>query len=71
MEKSEFVQQLSEALDKDLSCLEESTPLEQLEWDSLSAITFIALASDLLGKNVDSSRVQNSKTLSELLDNLF
>lgn len=71
MEKSEFVQRLSNALDKDLSSVDESTLLDQLEWDSLSAITFIALASDLLNKNVDSSQVQNSKTLGELYNNLF
>ena len=66
MDKAKFTERLSEALDKDLSCAEGSTLLEELDWDSISSITFIALADELLGKKVDSSQVQNAKTLADL-----
>lgn len=71
MDRETFATRLSEALDKDLNNLEATTPLDQLDWDSLSAITFITLAGDLLGKNVDAEQVHNAKTLDDLLSICF
>ena len=71
MDKETFLAKLSEALDKDFSKLDPSTPLEQCDWDSLSAITLVAFASDYLKKNLDASQVQEAKTLGDLLNICF
>lgn len=71
MDRETFAKRLSDALDKDLLNLEGSTTLDQLDWDSLSAITFIALAGDLLSKNIDAEQVHNAKTLDDLLGICF
>lgn len=71
MDKASFVKELSDALDKDLSSMKETTLLEELDWDSLSAITFIAITSDLLGQNIDSVEIENSKTIGDLLNICF
>ena len=71
MDKQTFLARLSDALDKDFNKLDLSTPLEQCDWDSLSAITFVSFASDYLNKNLDASQVQEAKTLGDLLNICF
>ena len=71
MDKQTFLKTLSEALDTDFSNLDPSTPLEECDWDSLSAITFIAFADNHLNKNIEAFQVQNAKTLGDLLDICF
>ena len=66
----DFNQKLAEALDIDADKLEESTLLADIDWDSLSSITFIALAGELLGKSVDSKIFTECATYGELLSSL-
>jgi acyl carrier protein len=49
--------------------LQESTPLEELEmWDSVSMMTFIALADEASGVKLSARQIRDCKTVGDLLN---
>jgi acyl carrier protein len=68
MKRSEFLTALIEAIEVE-SDVTETTALANIgEWDSLAAVTALALFNKKLGLKVTASDVKDCKTISDLLD---
>ena len=67
MTKLEFVAELEEVLEVDAGSLSGDTELGSLsEWDSLAAVSFIALADGMLGRAVAPADIAASRTVNDL-----
>ena len=68
MTASEFLRTLEEALEVEQSLLVGPEQLDDLEcWDSMSALTFMALADEKLEVELSGEQVLNAKTVNDLL----
>ncbi len=65
--KEEFFRQFSEVIESDIKKLPPGSYLADINWDSLSAISFISLADDLMNKSINSIDLSNCKTVGDLL----
>lgn len=64
MEK--FIEEMVDILDSEEEITME-TVLEDLdEWDSLSIVSFLALANTMYGKKISSAEVKEAKTIQDL-----
>jgi acyl carrier protein len=68
MTKDEFLRALEETLELNAGTLERTKKLEDLEdWDSMSALTYMALADEKLQVNVSGDQIVRCKTVDDLL----
>ena len=68
MKRADFFDEIIDAveIEKDIN---EETVLDDIdEWDSLAAVTTLALFKQKLGLNIGAQDVKNCKTVKELLD---
>lgn len=62
---------LKDLFDIDQDILSEETELDQLdEWDSIAAITTIAMFDSLFGKEVTPQEVKSFKTIKDIIDKM-
>lgn len=62
---------LQDLLDVDRDSLKEDTELEQLsEWDSIAAITIIAMFDSLYGREIMPEEVKGFKTVKDIMDQM-
>ncbi len=60
---------IAEALDLEIGDITPGTVLDSLdEWDSIAAISFIAMMDDEFGKTVKGTDLKELKTISELME---
>lgn len=67
MTKIEFLQQLDELLEKDPGTLQGPEVLEDVGWDSLGVISFIALVDEQFEYTVPPKELMKCKTVDDLL----
>ncbi|WP_349904868.1 acyl carrier protein [Parafrigoribacterium humi] len=66
MEKEEFISFVAEILEVDASTLALSDRLEDIDWDSLANITFIAEVDTRFGVTLDADRLGQGQVVSDL-----
>ncbi len=67
MKKEEFLKKIIEAVEIEEE-INESTELEEIEeWDSLAAVTTLALFNKHLGIKITTNDIKNSKTVGDVL----
>jgi acyl carrier protein len=67
----EKLNQLEELLDIDENTLNEDDELEQIsEWDSMAAITIIAMFDENFGKFITPEEVKGFKTIKDITDKM-
>ena len=68
MTKQEFLRQLEEDLEISSTKLEPGTSISEIEeWDSLASMTTLALIDEHFGIDVDISRMNNLRTVDDIL----
>ena len=67
MKKNQFITLLEDMLEVDTGSLNGDENLDDLPWDSLSIVSFIALADEHLNIMVDPQALSEAKSLSEVL----
>lgn len=69
MTREEFLRLVERKLDLDPGVLQENYTLEEVAgWDSLSVVTFMALADEQFGLQLDPKELKGSAKVSALLD---
>lgn len=66
MNKADFITLVEEVLEVDEGTVELDSSLEELDWDSLCNITFIAEIDSKLGKSISADDLVSAKTVSDL-----
>ena len=62
---------LAETMDVDVADLTESMTLSDIEeWDSVSAISFIAMLDDEFGKTISAGDLKRCKTVADLMEQM-
>lgn len=61
-----FIEQMQDILDCDQQITMESALADIEEWDSLSYVSFIAMANASYGKKVDAKIVKEAETIGDL-----
>jgi acyl carrier protein len=62
---------LKDLLDVDQDILSEETVLDQLEeWDSIAAVSIIAMFDSLFGKEITPEEVKGFKTIKDITDKM-
>lgn len=62
---------LAETMDVDVADLAENKSLSDIEeWDSVSAISFIAMLDDEFGKTISAGDLKRCKTVADLMDQM-
>ena len=67
MTTAEFIQFVEETLEVDSGTVALTDVLDDIEWDSLANISFIAEVDTRFGVSLDSERLAKSETVSDLL----
>lgn len=68
MELQEKINQLEDILELDQGTLEVATRLDSLEeWDSVAAISLMALVDEKFDKQLTSNEIKNFKTIGDIL----
>lgn len=71
MNIKEKLNSLEELLDIEKDTLDEDTELEQIsQWDSMAAITLIAMFDDVFGKTVTPAEVKGFKTVKDIMNEM-
>ena len=69
MKRNEVISFLEDIMEKESGDLKETTILENIEeWDSLSVVSFIAMAKAVCGKTVERQAIVNAKTVADLFE---
>lgn len=68
MKRSEFLKEIIDTIEIEEEVGEESVLDDIEEWDSLAAVTILALFKQKMGLNVGAQDVKKCKTVKELLD---
>lgn len=63
-----FLRLLEEALEREPHSLAGSEALEEIEWGSLSVITFLAVVDEQLNIQLNAKQVNECRTLPQLLE---
>jgi|WetSurSiteA1Bulk_404760.scaffolds.fasta_scaffold90562_2 acyl carrier protein len=66
MRKSEFINHLAELLEKDPEIVTGDAVLDELGWDSMSVIAFIAFADEKLSVSLKGSQLSKCQTVNDL-----
>jgi len=68
MTKTEFYSKIEELIESTPGSLDGTEPLTQLEgWDSLTVLSFLAMADATFGTMVTAQQLTNCRTVSDLL----
>ena len=67
MTKDAFLRQLEAALERPASSIDGSEALQDIDWDSLGVISFLALVDESLNIQVSAKAVNDCGTVRELL----
>ena len=65
--KQEFLRMLETMLELDSGKLNGSEELQDLNWDSLAVVSFMALADERFGIILSADRLNKAKSISELI----
>jgi acyl carrier protein len=69
MEKSKKIMLLEEIFEVDRNELNEDVQLSSLEtWDSLAALSLVAMIDEKFGKNIAGEKIKSLKTIGDILD---
>ena len=69
MTRAEFLRLIEQKLDLDPGAMQEHYALEEVSgWDSLSVVTFMALADEQFGLELDPKQLEPSTRVGDLLD---
>lgn len=68
MNEAELVELVAKVAETDKSGLTMDTELADLGWDSLSTLTFLAKAEQLLGQTVDANLLSSAKTVRDVFN---
>lgn len=68
MNKEKFLEKLQEILDVEESPLMETALKEIEEWDSLSIVSFSAMADVECSKKLEAGKIRSAKTIQDLYD---
>ena len=66
MEEKAFLNEIEKILELKQNSLDGSESLESLEWDSLTALHFIAFADKTFSKKINANDISNCKNVSDL-----
>ena len=62
-----FIKEIAELVDQDASEIAPETPFKDLRnWDSLAALSFLALCEDAYGKTVTDDDLERAQTVNDL-----
>ena len=67
MTRDEFLRRFEEMLEADPGSVTPDSTLQELGWDSLEVVTFLALADEQLGVQLRPRDINASKTVSDLV----
>lgn len=67
MTKDEAIRLIEDALNVDAGTLKGDEVLEEVEWNSLASVSFIALVDEQLGREIDAKVVAACRTVGELV----
>jgi acyl carrier protein len=67
MTKAEFLRELEKSLEREEGSIQPGASLDEIGWDSLGELAFLALANDKLGARVSASKVSACGSVDELL----
>ena len=67
MTKNEFLAEIAAAVSEEPSAISEATRLDQLNWTSLSTITFMAMADSELGMLVEPDLLTKAESVGDLV----
>jgi acyl carrier protein len=62
-----FLRELEKVLEREPGTLTPATKLEEIGWDSLGELSFLALADRTLGRQVEATRLSSCVTAGDLL----
>ena len=65
--KQEFLRLLEALLEKDDETLTGDETLEELNWDSLAVVSFMAMADEKFGVILSAERINKAKSVAELM----
>lgn len=68
MEEIEFMQLIEDTLEVDAGTVKLADVLDDIDWDSLANISFIAEVDNRFGVSVDSEQLAKSITIADLFD---
>lgn len=68
MNTAQFIEFVEETLEVDSGTVSLTDVLDDIEWDSLANISFIAEVDTRFGVSLDSEKLAKSETVSDLLD---
>ena len=68
MEKIDFMQLVADTLEVDPGTIAVTDRLDEIDWDSLANISFIAEVDNRFGVSVDSEQLAKSLTIADLFD---
>lgn len=66
MNEAEFLTLIAEILETQSSTLSLSSELDNIDWDSLSNLSFIAEIDSKLNKKIDAQLLEDAATISDL-----
>lgn len=66
MEEKAFLNEIEKILELKQNSLDGSESLESLEWDSLTALHFIAFVDKTFSKKINANDISNCKNVSDL-----
>ncbi len=67
MDREAFFRLLEETLEKEPNSIKGTETLEQLDWDSLGVVSYLALADEHFGTQLAAKQVNACKTVAELV----
>ncbi|TFC94715.1 acyl carrier protein [Cryobacterium sinapicolor] len=70
MDQIEFMQLIEETLEAESGTLSYTDRLDEIDWDSLANISFIAEVDNRLGVTVNSEQLAKSLTIADLFDTI-
>ena len=63
-----FIEKLVDVLDTEEEITMQTNLSDIEEWDSLGAVSFIAMASSVYGKKIDAVKLRHAETVQDLYD---
>jgi acyl carrier protein len=66
MTEGDFLAKMAELLDVEKNLTMDSALYEMEEWDSLSFVSFLAMASSFCGKRIEPKHVRDAVTIGDL-----
>lgn len=68
MTTEEKIRKIEEVMEVDEGTLDEESILSDYEeWDSLTILSFLAMADMVLNKTIDADKIKNAKTVKDLI----